>query len=173
MTTDVRSYISYFQQLANEHTEILDFYIMDINEPLMAMRGEMQFPALILHQLAGKLEAPNLDNTLDSVNGGFMILGRLDNLDDFPGEMTMLQKMKQIGADIIARMIHDVWKCEELAQKAIPGFDLNTVQYEMIDQVFENSFGFIFTFTIKATIDLQYDESKWDETKTIAGKYAY
>jgi hypothetical protein len=173
MATDVRDYISYFQQLADEHKEIKDFYIMDINEPLMAMRGSMQFPTLILNSLAGNFFAPNLDNTLDHVKGGFVIVGNLERLDDFSGEMLLLQQMKQIGSDIIARMVHDVWKCEPRAVKAIPGFDINTVQYQMIDQVFENGFGFMFNFTIATCIDLQYSASKWDATKTIAGKYSY
>ena len=171
--TDVRNYISYFQQLANEHKEIKNFYIMDINEPLMAMRGEMQYPALILNSLAGSLKAPNLDNTLDQIKGGFLIVGQLEQLDDFPGEMLLLEQMKQIGSDIIARMLHDMLKCEERAVKAIPGFDINSVQYHMIDQVFENGFGFLFNFNISTTIDLQYDADKWDSGKTISGKYPY
>jgi len=171
--TDLRDYISYFQQLACEHKDIKDFYIMDINEPLMAMRSQMQYPALILNSLAGTLKAPNLDNTLDEIKGGFLIVGQLEQLDDFPGEMLLLQHMKQIGSDIIARMLRDMRKCEPRAVKAIPGFNINTVQYLMVDQVFENGFGFLFTFSILSTIDLQYDSTKWDAGKTIEGKYPY
>ena len=171
--TDLNDYLHYFKKLADEHVDIKDFYVMDINEPLIAMRDAIQFPALILNSLAGSLSAPNLDNTLDEIKGGFLIVGQLENLDDFPGEMALLQSMKQIGSEIMARMIRDVYKCEPLATKAIPGFKVNSVQYEMIDRVFENGFGFLFNFTIITTIDLQYDASKWDENKSIAGKYPY
>lgn len=48
--------------------------------------------------------------------------------------------MKQIGADIIARMLYDYLKCEPLAIKAIPGFNINSVSYEMPGPVFDNAY---------------------------------
>jgi hypothetical protein len=171
MINNIQDYISYFQQLANEHVEINDFYIMDINEPLMAMRGEMQYPALILNALAGNLLSRNLDCTLDQVKGGFLIVGHLAQLDDFTGEMELLRQMKAIGGEIIARMVHDVYKCELRAVKAIPGFDINTVQYQMIDGIFENGFGFLFNFTITSLMDLEYDATRWNKTEVVSDIY--
>ena len=45
--------------------------------------------------------------------------------------------MIQIGTDIIARMLHDHLKCEPLTEKAIPGFDVNSVSFEVIGPVFD------------------------------------
>src|SRR5512137_72405 len=104
--TDINSYVDYFRALAQEHKEINDFYMMDINEPLDALRSTIKYPALILTSLSGSFEASNLDNILDSVNGGFMILGHLDQVDNFSAEMQLVSKMKQIGTDVIARMLH-------------------------------------------------------------------
>lgn len=171
--TDLNDYLHYFKTLADEHVDIKDFYIMDINEPLAALRGEMKYPVLILNALTGNFAAPNLDAVTDEIKGGFLIIGQLAKLDDFPGEMTLLQQMKQIGVDILARMLHDVWKCEPRASKAIPGFKVDSVTYQQIDQIFENCFGYLFNFTVMAPVDLQYDETKWDSEKEIENKYPY
>ena len=160
--TDINSYVEYFRTLASEHKEINDFYMMDINEPLDALRSNIKYPALILTSLSGNFEASNLDNILDVVNGGFLIIGHLDQIDDFSGEMQLVSWMKQIGTDVIARMLNDHMKCEILALKAIPGFNINSVSYEMLGPVFDNDYGVMFSFKLLDCLDLEYDSEKWD-----------
>lgn len=111
--------------------------------------------------LSGNFEASNLDNILDLINGGFLIIGHLDQIDDFSGEIQIVSKMKQIGTDIIARMLHDHLKCEPLALKAIPGFSINSVSYEMQGPVFDNDFGMIFSFKLKDWFELGFDPTIW------------
>ena len=160
--TDINSYADYFRTLAREHKEINDFYMMDINEPLDALRSNIRYPALILTSLSGNFEASNLDNILDSINGGFLIIGHLDQIDDFSGEMQLISKMKQIGTDIIARMLHDYMKCELLTLKAIPGFNVNSVSYEMLGPVFDNDYGVMYSFKLLDCVGLEYDPSTWN-----------
>ena len=162
--TDINSYVEYFRTLATQHKKINDFYMMDINEPLAALRSNIKYPALILTSLSGNFEASNLDNILDSINAGFLIIGHLDQIDDFSGELLVLAKMKQIGTDIIARMLHDHMKCELLTQKAIPGFNINSVSYEMLGPVFDNDFGFIYSFKLQECLDMEYNPSCWGNT---------
>ena len=160
--TDINSYVEYFRTLAREHKEINDFYMMDINEPLAALRSNIKYPALILTSLSGNFEASNLDNILDLINGGFLIIGHLDQIDDFSGEMQLLSKMKQIGTDIITRMLYDHQKCEPLTLKAIPGFNINSVSYEMLGPVFDNDYGVIYSFKLQDCLDLEFDPEKWE-----------
>jgi hypothetical protein len=159
--TDISSYVEYFRTLAREHKEINDFYMMDINEPLAALRSNIKYPALILTSLSGNFEASNLDNILDLTNGGFLIIGHLVQVDDFSGEMTLISKMKQIGIDIISRMLYDHHRCELLAVKAIPGFNVNSVNFETLGPVFDNDFGVLFSFKIQDCLDLEYKAEKW------------
>ena len=160
--TDINSYVEYFRTLAIEHKEIKDFYMMDINEPLAALRSNIKYPALILTSLSGNFEASNLDNILDSINAGFLIIGHLDQIDDFSGELLVLARMKQIGTSIIARMLHDHMKCELLTVKAIPGFNINSVSYEMLGPVFDNDLGVMYSFKLQDCLDLEFDPSKWN-----------
>lgn len=159
--TDINSYVEYFRILAQEHKEINDFYMMDINEPLDALRSNINYPALILTSLSGNFEASNLDNILDLINGGFLIIGHLDQIDDFSGEMQLVSKMKEIGIDIIARMLYDHMKYEPIALKAIPGFNINSVNYEILGPVFDNDFGIIFSLKFKDWLEVEHDSSKW------------
>ena len=159
--TDINSYVEYFRTLASEHKEINDFYMMDINEPLDALRSNIKYPALILTSLSGNFEVSNLDNILDLINGAFLIIGHLDQVDDFSGEMQLVSKMKQIGTDIVARMLYDHQKCELLALKAIPGFNINSVSYEILGPVFDNDFGVMFSFKLQDCLDLEYNPSIW------------
>ena len=135
--------------------------MMDINEPLAALRSNIKYPALILTNLSGNFEASNLDNILDLINGGFLIIGHLDQVDDFSGETQLISKMKQIGIDIISRMLDDYMKCELLALKAIPGFNINSVSYEMLGPVFDNDFGVLFSMKIIDCLDLEFNPSEW------------
>ena len=160
--TDINSYVEYFRTIAREHKEINDFYMMDINEPLDALRSKIKYPALILTSLSGNFEASNLDNILDVVNGGFLIMGHLDQIDDFSGEMQLVSKMKQIGTDVIARMLHDHLKCELLAMKAIPGFNINSVNYETLGPVFDNDYGMIFSFKTQDCLNIDHDPNLWN-----------
>ena len=162
--TDINSYVEYFRNIASEHKEINDFYMMDINEPLAALRSNIKYPALILTSLSGNFEASNLDNILDVVNGGFLIISHLDQIDDFSGELLVLERMKQIGTDIIARILHDYLKCELLALKAILGFNINSVSYEMLGPVFDNDYGVMFSFKLNVCLDLEYVSSNWERS---------
>ena len=159
--TDINSYVEYFRTIAREHKEINDFYMMDINEPLAALRSNIKYPALILTSLSGNFEASNLDNILDSINAGFLIIGHLGQIDDFSGEISILSKMKQIGTDIIARMLHDHMKCELLTMKAIPGFNINSVSYEMLGPVFDNDYGMMYSYKLEDCLDLENIFTNW------------
>jgi len=75
--------------------------------------------------------------------------------------MQLVSKMKQLGTDIIARMLHDYLKCEPLALKAIPGFSINSVSYEMLGPVFDNDFGCMFSLKLFEPIGLEYNPLKW------------
>jgi hypothetical protein len=129
---------------------------MDINEILDDLRSTVKYPALILENLSGSYLASNLDNPLEVINGGFLIIDHLPNADDFQGEVVIIDRMKQIGHQDVARMLHDHLKCELLAEKAIPGVDVNTVSFEVIWPVFDNDYRIMFSFKLLDCLNLEY-----------------
>ena len=159
----ISSYIEYFRKIAAEHKEINGFYMMDINEILDGLRSTVKYPALILENLSGSYMASNLDNPLEVINGGFLIIDHLPNPDDFQGEVVIIDRMMEIGHQVIARMLHDKMKCEPLAEKAIPGFDLNTVRFEAFGPILNNDFGLSFSFILIDNKDFIDILSVWEE----------
>ena len=152
----ISSYIEYFRKIAAEHKEINGFCMIDINEILNGLRSTVKYPALILENLSGSYMVSNLDNPLEVINGGFLIIDHLPNPDDFQGEMALIDRMTHIGHHVIARMLHDKMECVPLAEKAIPGFDVNTVGFEVVGPVFDNDYGILYTFRIQDQVDLGY-----------------
>jgi hypothetical protein len=135
--------------------------MMDINEILDGLRSTVKYPALILENLSGSYMASNLDNPLEVINGGFLIIDHLPNPDDFQREITIIDRMKVIGHQIITRMLYDKMKCEPLVEKAIPGFDLNTVTFEILGPIMDNDYGLSFSFNLSACLVMEDTPSIW------------
>jgi hypothetical protein len=55
-------------------------------------------------------------------------------------------------------------KSELLSPKAIPGFNINSVSYEILGPVFDNDFGVMFSFKLQDCHDLEYNPSTWVKT---------
>lgn len=165
---DISSYIEYFRKIADEHKEINGFYMMDINEILDGLRSTVKYPALIMENLSGSYMASNLDNPLEVINGGFLIIDHLANPDDFQGEVELIDRMKQIGHQVITRMLQDKIKCEPLAEKAVPGFDINTVSYEVMGPIIDNDYGLIFTYILSIPVSLVNDDMIWSKNHSIS-----
>jgi hypothetical protein len=144
----ISSYIEYFRTIAEEHPGINGFYMMDINEVMDGLRTTIKYPALIMENLSGSYIASNLDNPLEIINGGFLIIDHMPNPDDFQGEMILIDRMKEIGHDIIIQMLHDSMECQPLTEKAIQGFDLNSVVFEAIGPVLDNDFGLTYSYKV-------------------------
>jgi hypothetical protein len=66
-----------------------------------------------------------------------------------------------LGIKIISRISYDQEGREVLSSKALPDFNQNQIQWEMISPVFENHFGIIFRFPVNLIADLEYDSIKW------------
>ena len=64
--------------------------------------------------------------------------------------------MKEIGNQVIARMLYNHLKCEPLSEKAIPGFELNTVTFEVVGPVFDNDFGVLYSFKLEDLLDSEF-----------------
>ena len=156
---NVISYVQYFKSIASLHKSIKGFYIMDINEVLEGLRGDLKYPALILNSVSGFVSKnTNRDNILNTVKSGFLIIDHLNEISDFAGEICILGNTFDIGQAILARILHDC----SLESSPLVGIDIDSIKYEMMDGIFDNDYGFLFTFDISNQImDLSYDPTFW------------
>ncbi len=156
------AYISYFEAIARSHRQIAHseqekhFCRMNIEEVISDLRSQLLYPALLLESFEGGIIDHLSDNFLDKQEGAFMILKQCHN-DDFEMENLLLDECRQIGMDIISRMIKD--RRDFLLQ----GFDPASVHYQKVGPVFDNAFGYRFSFSIEtaANASLQYRSERW------------
>jgi len=151
------AYISYFRNLASNHIPSLGFYIMDINEVLESLRSGIAYPAMILINYNGNLLLRNADNPINEVAAGFIIIDHVLEQDDFVSEQIALNNSWERGRRVLARMFYEKLKGDE----ALAGFNLNTVKYEMMGPLFDNDFGFMFTWKVDNYFPVDFDKSLW------------
>jgi hypothetical protein len=130
---------------------------MDINEVLGDLRQGMQYPALVLNSVNGFLsENASQDNTQGLVKAGFMVIDHCDSVDDFVGEMQILGETFDYSMQILSKLKLDA-SCGTFIKK----FDVNSIKFEMLGPVFDNDYGFMFTFDLRFFVDgLAYDPSQ-------------
>ena len=155
---NVAEYLQYFKSTTSLHPAIKGFYTMDINEVLGDLRQGMQYPALILNSVNGFLsENLSADNTQNLVKAGFMVIDHADSLDDFTREMQILGETFDWSMDILTRIKNDA-ACGDFIRK----FDVNSIKFEMLGPVFDNDYGFMFTFDLRFFVsDLSYKPEEW------------
>ena len=155
---NVAEYLQYFKSTASLHPAIKGFYTMDINEVLGDLRQGMQYPALILNSVNGFLsENLSAENTQNLVKAGFMVIDHADSLDDFTREMQILGETFDWSMDILTRIKNDA-ACGDFIHK----FDVNSIKFEMLGPVFDNDYGFMFTFDLRFFVsDLSYKPEEW------------
>ena len=155
---NVTEYLQYYRSIATLHPSINGFYTMDINEVLGDLRSGMKYPALILNSVNGFLSRNlSADNTQNTVKAGFMVNDHADSLDDFTREMQILGDTFEWSMQILSKLKNDA-ACGEFIRK----FDVNSIKFEMLGPVFDNDYGFMFTFDLRFFVsDLSYKPDQW------------
>ena len=155
---NVAEYLQYFKSTTSLHPAIKGFYTMDINEVLGDLRQGMQYPALILNSVNGFLsENLSADNTQNLIKAGFMVIDHAESVDDFTREMQILGDTFEWSMQILSKLKNDA-ACGEFIRK----FDVNSIKFEMLGPVFDNDYGFMFTFDLRFFVsDLSYKPDQW------------
>ena len=158
---NVAEYLQYFRNTAALHPSLKGFYTMDINEVLGDLRQGMKYPALVLNSVNGFLsENLSSENTQNLVRAGFMVIDHADSLEDFHREMQILGDTFEWSMDILSKLKKDA-ACGTFIKK----FDVNSIKFEMLGPVFDNDFGFMFTFDLRFFVsDLAYHADLWLES---------
>lgn len=162
---NVSQYISYFEGIATNHKEIAHkedekhFCRMNIEEVLTGLRSGILTPALILESFEGSLVDNKSDNILADRTGAFMILKKVE-VDDFTQENEYLDDCERIGLEIIKRIRRDA-RIVPIQNRTPKIFNLNSVEWQKIGPLFDNFFGYRFTFKMSDTENMSYDKAKW------------
>lgn len=155
-------YISYFENIARRHKSILHtdsakhFYRMDIDEVLTGLRTDIRYKVLILENHEGKFTDQLSDNIYEIQSGAFLVLDNLAKNGDYNAIATIQDACYQIGLDIYS------WIKKDKAARVLPGIDINSFAYQKVGPLFDNAYGYRFTFNISKANGLAFDASKWN-----------
>ena len=86
-----------------------------------------------------------------------MVVDHVDLVDDFQKEMQILGDTFDTCIDILTKLLKDA-QCGTFIRK----LDVDSIKYEMLGPVFDNDFGFMFTFDLRFFVsDLSYKPDRW------------
>ena len=86
-----------------------------------------------------------------------MVIDHADSVDDFTREMQILGDTFEWSMQILSKLKNDA-ACGEFIRK----FDVNSIKFEMLGPVFDNDYGFMFTFDLRFFVsDLSYKPDQW------------
>jgi hypothetical protein len=165
----IDNYVSYFETLARQHKLIKHsdterhFFVMDINEVLGAMAdSSIKYPAVILNALSARMAGSSLDNVNEQINGGFLVIDHCKHIDDYQSMVEAMSRSHQIGLDFLQRIHYDIMKCEPLAMKALPDWNIFHVSSKMWGPVFDNDYGWHFEFPVMRPVEIDFNPDNWN-----------
>jgi hypothetical protein len=162
---ELQAYTDYFLDIATRlkeigHTEARKrFTRFNIEEVFSGLRSTLDLNnfCLCLESFEGNLGANNYDQVFDNNTCAFMIVKNCGN-DNFVMETQICDQAKVIGMKVVAKMAFDAERRQRgLAPVALKNFDINSVQYEKVGPIFDNCFGYRFTFQVYDSLPLVYN----------------
>lgn len=154
---------TYFTDVASKHKEILHtdgkkkFYVTEDNSDffdLITQTTGIKGPFLVLMNTSGKLTG-DLDNFIDSPYVVLFVMQYVDSTK--PSQMDeRIQQCKQIGKEILAKMLHDKFNQEN----GLDYMDFSQIDYRKAGPI-GNYAGYYFGFVIPDDAGLEYDANKW------------
>jgi len=157
--------ISYFENLARKHTDILHsdgekhFFRMEIDEVLEGInRTDVAYPMLILEGYSFDFTDNKSDNLLKNRQGAFILL---DHISDNSDHNTIHQKwdeLEEIATEILVKIKSD--KINPLTP-VVRNFDFESVNVSLILNQIGNDVGVRITYTITSPVTNDPNPGKW------------
>lgn len=166
---ELQAYTDYFLDVATRlkdigHTEAKErFTRFNIEEVFSGLRSKIDLNnfCLCLESFEGSLSANNANQVFDNNIGAFVIVKNCQ-IDNFVMETQICDQAKKIGLKVVAKMVYDVeLRYKGLVPVALKNFDISSVQYEKVGPVFDNCFGYRFTFLTYDSLTLVHNPNDY------------
>lgn len=158
-------FVSYFEQVATKLKAIghdepngsIRFARME--EVLNKIRSDLEFvPGMVIKNESGSVQGLGKGNLVELHRCAFMILQHCPN-DDYTVYQQAFNDSFEIGRKILGKMAKDKTDCIGIMLH----LDLNSISWQKIGPVYDNCYGYEFTFSIteKASCAYLYYENDW------------
>jgi hypothetical protein len=154
------------EYLAKEHKEVLHtakekhFFRFELDEVLIGLKGDINYPAIILEGYDISYSDQNSDNIMKSRGSAFTVLFRLNKNDSVLDIQSLYDKAEQIGEDFIVRMRAIK---EGRKSKVLRDFTLNDSPGLMISNPGERTYGMRFEINFKNSISTEPNTAVWND----------
>jgi len=157
--------ISYFENLARKHTDILHsdgekhFFRMEIDEVLEGInRTDVAYPMLILEGYSFDFTDNKSDNLLKNRQGAFILLDHISDNSDHNTIHKKWDELEEIATEILVKIKSD--KINPLTP-VVRNFDFESVNVSLILNQIGNDVGVRITYTITSPVTNDPNPGKW------------
>ena len=164
---NIKTYLDYFQKIAENHQEILHssakkrFFRLNNIELNGSMRSSIDFEKTILmvesYELTPKDD--HSENHLIEYTGAFSILSRVE-LDDFEAENEALEKCEKIALECSKRMYKNSLDHGNPG-KVFLNLEPSSFSFQKVGPIFNCFFGMRVQFNFSGTYSIDVDPSQW------------
>lgn len=157
-------YVSYFEDIARNliaigHTDSeKHFFRLELDELLVSLGSKINWPCLVLEGYDVRFIDKSGDNVLKNRTGAFVVMDKLKNAQDFDAIHAIYDKCETICDDIISKMYFDK---KTRRHAVVKDFDLEQVEYILLNNEVECSYGIRVSFPITNTHDIAVNPDKW------------
>jgi hypothetical protein len=165
MENNFSDLISYFENIARSHVEILHadnekhFFRFELDEVLTGInRTDVAYPMLILEGYSFDFTDNKSDNILKNRSGAFILLDHCPDISDYGKVHEIWDNLETIADDILIKIKSD--KRNSLTP-VVRGFEFSSVESKLIANEIGNSIGIRITFTISSPVSSDIDTLRW------------
>ena len=148
--------VEYFQSIVLQHVDLQEFYRLELDEVLTNIR-DLKTPCLVLEGYKFSYKDQRSDNPVKIRSGAFILLNLVNDPTDFEGIYNTWDQLEEIADEIIARIRSD----KENRNTVIKGFDIESIDGQLLASDVTNYYGIRITFEIQTKFNQQVDQSKW------------
>nr|WP_322625636.1 hypothetical protein [uncultured Flavobacterium sp.] len=150
----------FHQAMATAHKGINGFYRFDVSELDGNFRNGVEMPVMMLESYSGTM-VPNANATTHFYyrDISFLLLDFAGKTDDYDKQEEVLTRLEGVGLDIctyLNQCRHDPNHFLYML------FDAASFRMEKYGPVFENMYGWIVMYTLKAQTSMIFDPDKWN-----------
>ena len=159
------NFLTYLENISKANINILHsdnekhFCVRDAAEMLEGMTdGLLNYPILAASLETGDVKELSVDNGIDAITSGFLIVDKCEDVNDYQKIMQIFDTTKKIGLSIVSRMMFD-------KSNGFPVFfsELLSVKHKQYGPVFDNCYGTLFTITYNEEVNLLLDKTDWND----------
>lgn len=158
--------VAYFENLASLHTGIKHsigekhFFRFELEEMLVGMKSNLNYPALILEGYDFTFVDENSDNLQKRVSCAFMLLDKISDKGDYDAIHALWDHLEEIGDELVVKILSDK---RDRRTECLAYFHARSITGTPITDMNLIHYGFRYAFELSWPVNNEVNPEVWDE----------